>query len=309
VVEAGNDGWLGRMDVTVRDGKVADRKWRVLALDRSVPEDADMKAIVDRVRAPFLAKTVNFVDPMPNSIMALTNSLNTVIGHVHAPLDRQHALESSFNNAFTDMMRGYARTDIAFTPGFRFGGVVAKDALLEDNTIADGTMTLEDAYRFFPMMFATGLGNVTGERLKEIVEDSLSATYSPVAFNHAGGWFTGLSGLKIKLDLTRPDGSRVLEMQLKDSGAVVTDDMVVSALGWQRPIEPPSMLAGYTGFTMVRPFLRFAAQTGEPWSVADLLIEAVSTGVQYDAARRDITDVGNVPVWPVTPFVQPVNTN
>lgn len=306
VVEAGNDGWLGRMDITVRDGKVVDRQWQVLALDRTVPEDADMKTIVDRVRAPFLAKSVNMIDPMPNSIMALTNSLNTVIGKVHAPLDRRHALENNFNNAFTDMMRGYAKTDLAFTPGFRFDSVVAKDALLEDNTVADGTMTLEDAYRFFPMMFALGLGDVDGARLKEIIESSLTEAYSSQAFNHRGGWFSGLSGLALKVDLTKPDGSRVLEMRLKDSGALITDGMIVKVIGWQRPIEPPSMLAGYTGFLNVRPFVRFILTTGEPFSVTDLLIEGISTGALYDAARRDITDVGQVQTWPLTPFVQPV---
>jgi hypothetical protein len=281
----------------------------VLALDRTVPEDADMKAIVDRVRAPFVAKSVNIIDPMPNSVMALTNSLNTVIGSVKAPLDRRNALENNFNNAFTDMMRGYAGTDLALTPGFRFDSVVAKDALLEDNTVADGTMTLEDAYRFFPLMFALGLGDVDGARLKEIIESSLTEVYSSQVFNHKGGWFSGISGLTLKVDLTKPDGSRVLEMRLKDSGAVITDDMIVKVVGWQRPIEPPSMLAGYTGFSNVRPFIRFLLTTGEPWSVTDLLIEGISTGALYDAPRRDVTDVGNVQSWPETSFIQPVLTD
>jgi hypothetical protein len=159
------------------------------------------------------------------------------------------------------------------------------------------------------MMFALGLGDVDGARLKEIIESSLTEVYSSQVFNHKGGWFSGISGLTLKVDLTKPDGSRVLEMRLKDSGAVITDDMIVKVIGWQRPIEPPSMLAGYTGFLNVRPFFRFILTAGEPWSVTDLLIEGISTGALYDAPRRDITDVGGVQSWPETSFIQPVLTD
>ena len=56
-----------------------------------------------------------------------------------------------FNDAFTDLLRAETGADVAISPGFRFDAVVAEPgALLEDDTLADGVLRVEELYRFWP---------------------------------------------------------------------------------------------------------------------------------------------------------------
>ncbi|TCK17363.1 2',3'-cyclic-nucleotide 2'-phosphodiesterase (5'-nucleotidase family) [Thiogranum longum] len=304
VVEAGNDGYLGRMDITVEGGKVTGRNWELLTIDSTLPEDEAVAALVRKARAPFMAADIKFSDPMPNSLLALVKPLDTVVGYTDTSLDRRGALQNTFNNAMTDIMRNYGQTDLAMNPGFRFDAEVASGVMLEDNTLATGDITLEDIYRFYPLMFTLATAEVAGARLKEILEESLSSTFSPDAFRQRGGWLEGWSGLQLTVNLANPDGQRVLEMRLKDSGELITDSTLVTVTGCKRPIEPRDILCRHSGFNNVAALL--ATGTGEPWSIIDLLIEGVSTGVLFDAGRQDIVDLNSTPMWPLTPFIQPL---
>jgi 2',3'-cyclic-nucleotide 2'-phosphodiesterase (5'-nucleotidase family) len=308
VVEAGNDGWLGRMDIRLnRAGQVVARDWQLLPIDARLATDPEVQRLVDLARAPFMAPDVHFVDPLPNSAQAFVQPLDTVLGHVRAPLDRRDAMESTFNNGMTDILRHYTGTDLAMSPGFRFDSVIGEPGvMLEDNTLLNGAVTVEDAYRFFPMMFAVATGQVSGARLREIIENSLTRSYSAEAFNHQGGWLEGWSGLSLTLDLAGADGQRVVDMRLKDSGQLITDATVVSVTGCKRPIEPRDMLCRHSGFSLVTPYINSLTRTGEPWTVLDLLIEALTNGVPFDAQRQDIVDISSTPVWPQTDFIQPV---
>lgn len=285
VVEAGNDGNLGRMDVTVSGNKITGTAWKVIPIDRTL--------------------AVDIKDPTPNSMLALTHPIDTVIGHTSEPLDRAHALENNFNNALTDILRGYGKTNIAVTPGFRFYGVVAEPgATLEDNTVANGNITLEDVYRFLPMPFMIATADVTGKQLRMIMEESYKTVYSQDPFDQLGGWTFGFSGLKATVDLGAANGARVLNMHLSDNAAVITDDSVVSVTGCRRVIEPMDKLCNFRGVTNLRPLIRTG--TAEPWTGIDLLIEGISKQMPYYAGRRDITDISGIPTWPQSPWVQPL---
>lgn len=209
------------------------------------------------------------------------------------------------NNALTDILRGYGKTNIAVTPGFRFYGVVAEPgATLEDNTVANGNITLEDVYRFLPMPFMIATADVTGKQLRTIMEESYKTVYSQDPFDQLGGWTFGFSGLKATMNLGAANGARVLDMHLSDNAAVITDDSVVSVTGCRRVIEPMDKLCNFRGVTNLRPLIRTG--TAEPWTGIDLLIEGISKQMPYYAGRRDITDISGIPTWPQSPWVQPL---
>lgn len=305
IVEPGNDTNLGRMDITVVNNKVTGRAWRVIPIDLTLAEDATMKAVVDRHRERFLRGPVNIQSPLPNITMALTHPIDMVVGHTDQPLDRAYALESNFNNAFTDIIRHYGKTDLGLAPGFRFSGLIAAPgAPLEGNTVATGDITLEDVYRFLPMPFMIATADVTGQQLRMLLEESLKSVYSHDAFNQAGGWTFGFSGLKATVDLSAPDGARVSDLHLSDNNTPITDSTVLTVTGCRRPIEPLDKLCNFRGVTNVRPLIG----TGmlEPWTGIDILIEGLSKKVPFNAARRDITDVSGIPLWPQSPWVGPL---
>ena len=107
VVEAGNDGYLGRFDITVTEGSITARHWQLISIDTSIPEDAGMKALVDAARAPFLGADPNMTIPLPFSVQQLHLPIDTIAGHSDVALDRRDVLESTFNNAYTDLLRNF----------------------------------------------------------------------------------------------------------------------------------------------------------------------------------------------------------
>jgi len=119
VVEAGHDGWLGRMDVTINSGQPTVFNWSLLSVDSSIPDDPTMASLVSTARAPFLTTNPNMTVPMSGITLKLTQPINTVLGYVNSPLDREEALESTFNDSWSDTLRQQTGTEIAITPGFR----------------------------------------------------------------------------------------------------------------------------------------------------------------------------------------------
>lgn len=305
VVQAGHDGWLGRMDVTVNPGQAPVYNWQLLPVDASIPEDAAMKALVDTARAPFLVANPNMIVPMTGMTLKLSEPINKVLGYVYAPLDREQALESTFNNAWTDTLRQQTGTDVAITPGFRMDAPIpASGTVYEDNHIANGALTMEDVYRYIPVPYTLGTGSVAGSTIKSIIEGNLKAVYSLDSFAQGGGWTDGWSGLNISVDLSRPDGQRVKSIA-HANGVAIADGDVLTATGCLRPSDTSgTVLCSYSGFSNVQPLINPA--TGNPWYPQELFSTALSQGWLANGTRHSITDAAATPAWPAQPFVQPL---
>jgi sulfur-oxidizing protein SoxB len=307
VVEAGNDGYLGRMDVTLNPGKNPQFKWTLMPIDASIPEDPAVKKLVENARAPFLVPHPDMRVPMPYADQWLMQPINTVVGYTDGPLDRRQALESAFNRVFAESLRGYAGTQLAMTPGFRFDAAVAgPDELLEDNTVADGAITIEDVYRFFPVVYTLATGEVTGAQLKSILEQGLTSVYSKEAFNQAGGWFEGFGGLGLDVNVAGDDGARVARAWLTDTGKPIADDDVFTITGCRRPGDAADVLCSYGGFTNIQPLADPA--TGQPWTVVDMFVHLLEQG-RMPQVSPHMTDISATPVWPAATFVQPMWDN
>jgi len=304
VVEAGNDGYLGRMDVTVDKGRVTSRRWILLEIGADIPEDARVARAVAAARAPFLTDNVAMTVPMPGVEQTLTRRIDTVVGYTAQSLDRRHALESSFNNFFTDLLRTASGTQLALAPGFRFDSPMpAPQALLEDNTVATGAITLEDVYRYFPVVYTLATGRTDGAGLRNLLEGALTQVYSDDAFKQAGGWTPGLSGLQAEIDLSKPDGQRVLSLAHADGSPILPDETLTVA-GCRRPIDDADALCSYPGFNDIAPLVD--PDTGNPYTVADFFVHALAAGYGPTTARDSLHDVSATPVWPAAPFVQPL---
>lgn len=304
VVEAGNDGYVGRMDVTVDDGKVSARHWKLLPIEASLPQDAEVKKLVEKARAPFLVAHPNIKLPMAMQDEVLDRSITTVVGHVKGALDRRSALESSFNAAYVEALRQRGHTQISITPGFRMDAVIAEPGVMfEDNTVSKGAITIEDVYRFFPVSYTLSTAKVSGERLKSLMEDALDNVFSPDVFTQSGGWFEGFGGLRTTVDLAQGKGERVKSLVLKDDNVEIKEKDVYTVTGCTRPMDEDDVLCSYSGFTDVQPFLN--PNTSKPWNVSDIFIDMVSHG-EILPTKFSITDRSGAPQWPVSPYVQPL---
>ena len=335
VVEAGNDGLLGRMDVTMRyegssasgrrwnrtteqDWTVAATEWRLLDVDETVPEDPAVKAMVEAERAVFLAEDAD-LRAVPFFMQQLTQPIDTVIGRLEpgtvlsqdaalsGVLNRKTALTSTFNEALTEMMRAAAGTEIGLTPGFRMGAVVPEAGfLMENGVLATGDITLEDAYRFFPMYYGLATATTTGAHMKDVIEANLRQVYSSDSWNSQGGSNYGYAGLDMTLDLSAGDGRRLLDLRHAADGRPVEDDEVLTVAGCRRlPIDFQGNLCGLPGFTDVTDVRN--PQTGLPWSLVDVFTHMLQEqGHAFATQGARVTDISGTPAWPAAPFVQPL---
>jgi 2',3'-cyclic-nucleotide 2'-phosphodiesterase (5'-nucleotidase family) len=306
VVEAGNDGWLGRMDVTVESGAAPAFAWKLLPLDASVAEDAAMKSLVDAARAPFLVADPNLVVPTIGVTLELHQPIDAVIGHIDAPLDRKNVLESRFNNAWTDTVRALGNTQVGMASGFRFDAPLpAAGGEYEDGHVADGAVTVEDVYRYFPVPFTYATATTSGENLRTIIETNLTEVFSRDGFKQAGGWGDGWSGLSLVYDLSAADGARVKSFALA-SGTAISATSTLSVTGCRRPNEAVAdAICSYTGFSNIVDVIN--PETGNPIYPQELFIKAMqSGGLASNGSRDSITDAAATPLWPAQDAVQPL---
>ena len=311
VVESGDDTYLGKMDITYNlDSKmIEDTQWQLINIDDTLSEDTTIKTLVDNARAPFLVP----IDEIDNNNFSypLSAPIDTILGQTSRPLFRHQALENNFNNAFTDILRDFAQTDIAMTPGFRFDSIIAdQDAWLEENTLINENITLEDVYRFFPVPFTLSIGQVSGQRFKEIIESNLTAVFSKNIFKQSGGWTDGFSGIDLVVNLAHEDGKRIQNLSLNPDNinkTPINDKDILNIAGCSRPFDQESetTLCSYTGFTQVTPIINNA--TGEAWTGIDFLSYAFKNNLFNNTqARQNIIDKNQTPMWPNDQFIQPL---
>jgi len=308
IVEAGNDTYLGNMDLYFDDNKqLMDQRWTVLVMDETQTEDLQMANLVNATRAAFLNPEVNISFPVPLVSQTLTQPIDTVIANTNLTLSRRQALENTFNSAFAQTLKQIAGTDIAITSGFRYGSVIpAAGYLFEDSSIASGDITIEDAYRFFPVSINLAAGNISGARLKNIIEENLSAVFSSRSFDHSGGWFDGFAGIDLNVDLSQPNNQRINNVQLNNSQQDILDNDELTISGCIRPteLETDNILCGYDGMTNVRPLIN--PTTNEPWTGIDFLIEQFISGQFSNSSTPHIIDANNTLMWPAVEYVQPL---
>ena len=305
VVESGDDSYLGRMDVTVSRGKIVATKWRVLQISNKVPEDPHMAKVVAAARAPFVGPDVHVTVDNPSGSFTLDRSIDTVVGYSAALIDRRQSLDNSFNRLFTDALRDQAGTQVALSPGFRFDSVLAPAGEpLEGDAVAQGSITLADVYRFFPVHYSLATGTIDGRHLRQILEDNLTHVYATDVFIQGGGWMDGVSGLRVDLDLTAPDGQRIRRLRYQDSLTRVRGSDQVTVAGCQRPLDAADVLCSYPGFSDITPLLD--PVSGAPYTPQALLI-ATLAGQTVEAPRQPgLHDHSNTPMWPDGPYLQPL---
>lgn len=305
VVEAGNDIYVGRMDVQfdTKKSAIVGKRWSLVAVTSDITPDPAVQQLVDQARAPFLDPGVN----MTTGNMRLTQPIDSVVGYVTQPLDRRHALENTFNDAYSDAYRQIAQTQLTSTSGFRYGSVVPKPGVtLEDNTVTDGAVTLEDMYRFFPFYVPLSTATISGSNLKTVIETSLSETFSATVFSQSGGWYAPFGGLDLVVNLAAPDGSRVQEMRLHDTGQLVYADDQLTVAGCAGNASEPGNLCDQSGFENVLPFIDPTSSSGSQWDALAMFIYALQHGYVKGGVSDSVQDFNNTPLWPVNDYFQPL---
>ena len=205
VTNAGsNSKFLGLMEFDVKGGKVADFRYRLLPIfANQLKADAEMDALIARVRAPYEARLADK--------LAVTDGL----------LYRRGNFNGSWDQLICDALMDVQGAEIAFSPGFRWG-----TTLLPGDTITRELMMDQLAITY---PHAT-VNEMSGETIKTILEDVADNLFNPDPYYQQGGDMVRVGGLAYSCDPQAKMGSRIGEMRL--AGKPIEADKKYKVAGW-----------------------------------------------------------------------------
>ena len=228
VTNAGSNGkFLGVMDFDVRNGKVADFRYKLLPVfSNLLPADPEMAAFIDRTRAPFLEKL--------NEKLAVTEGL----------LYRRGNFNGSWDQLIVDALIAEKDAEIAFSPGFRWG-----TSLLPGDTITMEHL-LDQTAITYPW---TTLTEMSGEMIKTVLEDVADNLFNPDPYYQQGGDMVRVGGLQYTCDPNAAMGKRIDNMMLK--GKRIEPNKTYKVAGWA-PVSEEAKDSGPAVWDVVANYLR-----------------------------------------------------
>jgi sulfur-oxidizing protein SoxB len=228
VTNAGSNGkFLGVLDFDVRNGKVADFRYKLLPVfARLLPADQEMQALVDKARAPHLAKL--------NEKLAVTEGL----------LYRRGNFNGTFDQLILDALIKVKDAEIAFSPGFRWGtSLLPGQPILMEHLLDQTAIT-------YPWTTVT---NMSGEMIKTVLEDVCDNLFNADPYYQQGGDMVRVGGLQYTCDPTARMGSRIQDMVLK--GRPIDPAKTYKVAGWA-PVSEEAKNAGEPVWDVVASYLR-----------------------------------------------------
>ena len=205
VTNAGSNGkFLGVLDFDVRDGKIKDWSYQLLPVFADLlPADPDMSSLIEKIRAPY------------------TLRLNEVLAKSEGLLYRRGNFNGSFDQLIVDALIDELEADVALSPGFRWG-----TTLLPGDSI-----TMEDLMAQVAITYpATTLTEMTGERLKFVLEDVADNIFNPDPYYQQGGDMVRVGGLRYSISPLADSGARIGDMTL--NGKAVEANKTYRVAGW-----------------------------------------------------------------------------
>jgi S-sulfosulfanyl-L-cysteine sulfohydrolase len=205
VTNAGSNGkYLGVLDLDVKNGKVVSYKYKLAPIFANLlPADKDMEALITKVRAPYVAKL--------SEKLAVTDGL----------LYRRGNFNGTFDQLILDALMERKNAEIAFSPGFRWGTSILPGQAITTEHVMDQTAIT------YPY---TTVNELTGEGIKEILEDIADNLFNPDPYFQQGGDMVRVGGLQYTCDPAAKVGSRISNMTLKGSAIDATKKYKVA--GW-----------------------------------------------------------------------------
>jgi sulfur-oxidizing protein SoxB len=197
------------LDLDARGGKIRDWRYRLLPVFANLlPADPRMQAYIGEVRAPYSAK--------------LSEPLATTEGLLY----RRGNFNGTFDQLVLDALMAAKGTEIAFSPGFRWGATLLPgDAITLEHVMDQTAIT-------YP---AVTVSDLTGARIKEILEDVCDNLFNPDPYLQQGGDMVRVGGMTYACDPRAANGARISDLRL--NGKPLEADKSYKVAGWASVAE------------------------------------------------------------------------
>ncbi|PRY26345.1 sulfate thiol esterase SoxB [Aliiruegeria haliotis] len=209
IVASGSNGkFVSRVDLDVRDGRMMGFRHKLIPiLSDVITPDAEMTALIDEQRAPYLAE------------------LEEVIGQLDmdSVLYRRGNFNGTWDDLICDALISEREADIAMSPGVRWGPSILPGQDITREDIWNVTsMTYGKAYRT----------EMTGEFIHVILEDVADNLFNTDPYYQQGGDMVRIGGMGYDIDISKPQGSRISNMTLLKTGEAIDPAKSYMVAGW-----------------------------------------------------------------------------
>ncbi|MFA9459855.1 thiosulfohydrolase SoxB [Thiohalorhabdus methylotrophus] len=209
VVNSGSNGkFLSRLDFDVKNGKVRDYRFHMLPIfSNELEPDPEMAKLIEEERD----KAQKQAGKDLGEELAVTEDL----------LYRRGNFNGTFDQLIVEALMESQDAEIALSPGFRWGTSV----------LPGQPITLEDVYTQTAITYPkVTLNEMTGERLKFVLEDVAENLFNPDPYYQQGGDMVRVGGLKFAFNPKEKQGNRVQDMEL--NGKAVDPKKHYKVAGW-----------------------------------------------------------------------------
>lgn len=205
VTNAGSNAkFLGVLDFDVKDGKVADFRYKLLPVfSNMLPADPEMDALINKIRAPYETK--------------LAEKLAVTEGTLY----RRGNFNGTGDQLLVDALREVQGADIAFSPGFRWGTSLLPGQAITREWVMDMTATTYS--------YAT-VSEMTGATIKTVLEDVCDNLFNPDPYYQQGGDMVRVGGLQYSCSPLEGMGKRINDLRL--NGKLIEADKKYKVASW-----------------------------------------------------------------------------
>jgi len=207
LVASGSHGkFLARLDLDVGSNGVKDYRFRLIpVLADAIQPDAEMAGVIQDVRAPYAAE------------------IDEVLGHTDGTLYRRGNFNGTFDDLICQALMAERDTEIALSPGFRWGASLLPGAPITRDDVYNMTaITYPNVYR----------QQMTGETLKLILEDVADNLFNVDPYYQQGGDMVRVGGMGYRIDPRATIGNRISDMTHLASGQKIDAAKEYSVAGW-----------------------------------------------------------------------------
>ncbi|GAA5534028.1 bifunctional metallophosphatase/5'-nucleotidase [Deinococcus aluminii] len=219
----------------------------VTRLDLEVtPEGVQVVHHELKVISPELREDPELAQQVAQRLRPFREAEASTIGEARAILHRATTLSAPADQLLTDAVRWATGADLALSNGWRYGA-----------PIPPGPVSRLAAWNLIPHNPPVSTAELTGQELRDLLEDSLEAVFACDPWQQKGGYVKRLSGLFVSAKLEHPRGQRVLRLEVGGepvdpqrtyTAAYLTRQALPERYGRQRrewPLRALEALEGY----------------------------------------------------------------
>jgi S-sulfosulfanyl-L-cysteine sulfohydrolase len=201
-----NGKFVSRLDLDIQGKEVKGFRYKLIPVfSDAIRPDAEMAALITKLRAPF------------------EKDLGKVLGRTNGTLYRRGNFQGSLDDVFCDAMLEIRDAEIALSPGVRWGTSLlpGQEITFEDVTNACA-MSYPACYRL----------DMTGARLKEVLEDVADNIFNPDPYLQGGGDMVRVGGLGFTIDIAKPINQRISNLTVLKTGQPLDAARDYKVAGW-----------------------------------------------------------------------------